>query len=158
MLPFASQSSPPPPSLDSRPNQSDRLNWCFTAVTHLPKQSEDKNARLHIALPLPCHPLHFTHVWGEQVLPRSLCLSPSHPPPAGKGERGIGLTAPGVRLVIKPSQLAPALEDDQGSLYDQLLLISFFLINTHIQNLLFFHRSYGNAQCAFNMRIFYQVQ
>lgn len=53
---------------------------------------------------------------GERVVPGSLCLSPSHPPPAGKGDRGIGLMAPGVRPVVKPSQLAPALGDDQGSL------------------------------------------
>lgn len=124
MLPFSPRGSPPHPSLASRPNQSDRLNWCFTAVTHTPKQSEEKNARLHIALPLPCHPLHFTHAQGEWVLPGSLHLSPLHPPPAGKGDRSISLMAPGVRPVVKPSQLAPALGDDQGSPYDQSLPIS----------------------------------
>lgn len=63
-------------------------------------------------------------VWGERVLTGSLRLSPSHPPPAGEGGRGIGLTAPAVRPVVKPSQLVPALGDDQGSLYDQSLPIS----------------------------------
>lgn len=104
---------PPPPSLASRVSQSDCLNWCFTAVSH---QNRVRRKMQGYTLHCPCLVTHFMCAQGE--------VSPSHPPPAGTEDRGIGLTAPGVRPVVKPSQLALSLEDDQKSPCNHLLSIS----------------------------------